>query len=389
MGLTLVYNLRHLLARKTAAAMTIAGIAMVVAVYTATLMLAQGLKETLTATGQPDNVIVTRQGSRNEVQSGISREHANIVLTQPEVAKNPDGTPRAALECLVLVNLNKRGDGGGSSNVDLRGISPLSMPLRRPVKLVEGRLPQPGSREVMVGKPIFTKFAKTEVGSSIRLFGVDWPVVGIFEAGNTSFSSEIWTDVQVLLPAVRRDQYSSVTFGLAPGASFEAVKNRLENDRRLNVAVLREVDFYEAQSRQMSKFIFYMGTVISIVFSLGAIIGAMITMYSAVAGRTREIGVLRALGFSAGDILRAFVMECLTMALAGGIAGVVLASLLTQLSVTTTNFSSFSEVAFGFSLTIKIALQALLFSAAMGLIGGVLPAWRAARIQILSALRAE
>ncbi len=376
------------MARKTALCMTVGGIAMVVAVYVATLMLAEGLRETLSATGQANNAIVIRQGARNEVQSGISREHANIVLTQPEVAQLDTGAPFATEECLVLINLSKRSDGGGS-NVNFRGVSPMSMTLRNPIKLVEGRMPMPGTREVIVGKPIYNKFAKTEIGAAIRLFGTDWPVVGIFEAGNTSFSSEIWSDVEVLLPAVRREAYSSITFRLAPNASLDTIKKRLENDRRLNLTIQSEIDFYENQSKALSSFIFYLGTVISVIFSIGAIIGAMITMYGAVASRTREIGVLRALGFSAGDILRAFLIECLMVAFAGGVSGIVLASLLTRLTVTTTNFMSFSEVAFGFSLTPMIVLQGIAFSLAMGLIGGVLPAWRAGRVKILSALRAE
>jgi ABC-type antimicrobial peptide transport system permease subunit len=239
----------------------------------------------------------------------------------------------------------------------------------------------------MIGAAVNAKFAGTNVGESIRLVGTDWPVVGIFDAGRSGFSSEIWGDVEVLMPSFKREQFSSITLKLRPGADFEALTQRLENDRRLTVEVQRETEFYEDQSNSLGTFIRIMGTFISVIFSIGAIVGAMITMYSSVANRTREIGILRAIGFSKGSILRAFVQESLLIAFIGGITGIAFASLLTFASISTTNFDTFADLSFGFSITPGIVLNGLIFSLIMGVLGGALPAYRASRTHILTALR--
>ncbi len=384
--LTLSYNIRHLLTRRTQTAMTVLGVALVVFVFVATLMLANGLKQTLASTGSPDNVIVLRLGAQNEIQSGISREEGAIILSQPEVAKLPNGKNNSTSDSVVLVSLRKRSD-GLSSNVTVRGVSPGSEELRPGIRLSAGRLPTAGTREVMVGTAIRKKFTGTDVGQNLRLVGTDWNIVGIFDAGNSGFSSEVWGDADVMIPAFRRERFSSVTFRLAPGVSFPEMKKRLEEDRRLTVSVQREQEFYASQSENLALFIKILGTFISIVFSLGAIIGAMITMYGAVANRIREIGILRALGFSRSVIFRAFAKECVLLSLFGGIVGVLAAFALTAVSVTTTNFQTFSEVAFAFRMTPQIAIYGLLFSAIMGFVGGALPAFRASRLQILDALR--
>ena len=239
----------------------------------------------------------------------------------------------------------------------------------------------------MIGRGIQRKFSGTAIGESIRLVGTDWNIVGIFEAGNSAFSSEIWGDADTMIPAFRRDRFSSVTFRLSDGANFESLKERLENDRRLSVTVKRERDFYASQSQSLSLFIKILGGFISVVFSVGAIIGAMITMYGAVANRIREIGILRALGFSRLVIFRAFTKECVLLAFFGGLIGVLASWGLTFLTVTTTNFQTFSEVAFSFTMTPRIAFMGMLFAVLMGILGGALPAFRAARMKILDSLR--
>ena len=241
----------------------------------------------------------------------------------------------------------------------------------------------------MVGRAIAQKFGGTEVGQSIRLVGVDWPIVGIFDAGNSGFSSEIWGDADTMMPAFHRDRFSSLTARLVSEGSLLELQSRLENDRRLSVSVKGERQFYESQSETLALFIKILGGFISVVFSLGAVIGAMITMYGAVANRVREIGILRALGFSRIVIFRAFTKECVLLGLAGGIVGVTVASGLSFLTVTTTNFQTFSEVAFRFRMTPSIGVAGVLFSAVMGFLGGALPAFRAARMCILDALRAR
>jgi putative ABC transport system permease protein len=386
MSLAFSYNIRHLLAKRTTTFMTLMGIALVEFVLVATLMLSAGLKKTLSTTGSPNNVIVIRTGAQNEIQSGLKREQANVILAEPEVARTDDNQPLSSTDCVVLISLKKRSD-NLPSNVTLRGTSKYGLQVRPSIKMVQGRLPSQGTNEVMVGKAINAKFAGADIGGKVRLVGTDWPIVGIFDAGNSGFNSEIWGDSDILMPSFKRDQFSSVTFQLKPGSNFDAMKNRLENDQRLTVTVKRESDFYADQSKSLSMFITIIGSFISVIFSIGAIVGAMITMYSSVANRTREIGILRALGFKPRSIFVAFVKECLLIGFVGGVLGIILASFMMAVGISTTNFTTFSEVAFGFTLQPWIVVVGLIFSVTMGFVGGALPALRASRIKILSALR--
>lgn len=385
-GLLRRYTIPHLSARSLSTIFTVAGIALVVFVFAAALMLAEGLHRTLALTGHPDNLIVLRQGARNEIQSGMWRDAANVVLARPELERFPDGEPLASKDVLLLVNLTKRSD-GLPSNVNFRGVSQRAPALRPEVVVVEGRFPAPGAREVIVARAIQRKFAGIDIGSSVRMVGVDWPVVGVFDAGTSAFNSEIWTDAEVLLPTIRRDQYSSITLRLRTAELFDSFRAEIENDRRLNLTVKREREFYAGQSEMLGLFITYLGTFVSVIFSVGAVIGALITMYAAVANRAREIGILRAIGFGRSAIMFAFLTESILLALLGGIAGVLCALLLTGAQIATTNFQTFSEVAFTFAITPAIAGRAMLFAAIMGIAGGALPALRAARLRILEALR--
>jgi ABC-type antimicrobial peptide transport system permease subunit len=362
--------------------------ALVVFVFTSILMLAQGLQTTLVETGSYDNVVIIRKASSSEVQSGIERYQASIVETDPEVALGIDGKRLLAKEMVVLISLPKRGN-DKQSLVTIRGISESSLLLRSQAKLVEGRMPKAGLSEIVAGQNIAKRFKGANIGETLR-FGVrDWTVVGIFDAGNTGFSSEIWGDADQLMQAFRRPVYSSIIFKLQGSSAFEKLKHRIENDPRLTLEARRETRYYADQSEMMAKFLRILGISLTVIFSLGAIIGAMITMYAAVANRVSEIGTMRALGFRRRSILSAFLVESLLLGFSGGLTGIFFASLLQFFTVSTVNFQTLSELAFSFSLTFKIAYQALLFALIMGFVGGVLPAVRASRINIVDALRAS
>jgi ABC-type antimicrobial peptide transport system permease subunit len=376
----LSYSLRNLWTRKLTTVLTAGGMALVVFVFAAVLMLDAGLRQALVSTGQADNVVVTRRAAASEVQSGVERPQAALVESQPEIAA-------ASKECVVLIAQPKRAS-GTVSNVTVRGLSPAGIALRPQVRISAGRMFRPGSTEIVAGRSIAERFAGTGLGERLRFGGRDWTVVGTFDAGGSGFDSEIWGDVDQMMQSFRRQAYSSVVARLADPAAFEPLKRRLEADVRLTVDVKRERQFYEEQSAALSSFISILGMTLSVIFSLGAVIGAAITMYGAVANRTGEIGALRALGFRRRAILAAFLAEALLLAALGWGLGLGLASLMQLVHISTMNWQSFSELAFSFTLTPKIVVQSLVFAAVMGLAGGVLPALRAARLKIVDALRA-
>lgn len=382
----LSYTLRNLWTRRLTTILTAAGMALVVFVFAAVLMLSAGLRKTLVETGCFDNVVVVRKGSNSEVMSGVTREQAALLEAQPEIAIGADGRPLVAKELVVLVNIPKR-EAKGTSNVVIRGIGEHSLALRPQVRLIEGRMPKAGLAEIIAGRSLAQRFQGCGLGETLRFGMRDWLVVGVFDAGNTAFSSELWGDADQLMQAFRRPVYSSIIFKLRDPADFAYVRQRLETDPRLSLDAKRENRFYAEQSERMANFLRILGTVLTVIFSIGAIIGAMITMYSAVATRTAEIGTMRALGFSRGSILGAFVVEALMLGLLGGCAGLLLASFLQLVTISTLNLQTFSELAFNFSMTLDIVLKGLAFSLIMGLVGGLLPAIRAARMKIVDALR--
>jgi hypothetical protein len=261
-------------------------------------MLAAGLEHTLVATGQEDNVVVIRRGAQSEVQSGVDRVQAGVVESLPDIAIGADGRKLISKEPVVLINLPKRGS-NKASNVVIRGVTPNGLLLRPQVRLVEGRMFQPGTSEIIAGRSIAQGFQGAGVGETLRFASRDWTVVGVFDAGRTGFDSEIWGDAEQMLQAFRRLGFSVLVFRLGDSERFDAVKKEIESDPRLTLEAKRETRFYADQSESLSKFISYLGTTISVIFSIGAIIGAMITMYASVASRTAEIGTLRALGFPA------------------------------------------------------------------------------------------
>lgn len=386
-GIPLLYIWRNLFARRLTTLLTAGGMALVVFVFTAVQMLEAGLRSTLVETGQPDNVVVIRAAAQTEIQSSIEREQTQILSTLPQIALDNAGNPLFARECLVLISLNKKGS-HSPANITVRGTDTTGLALRPQVRLVAGRPFRPGSSEIVEGSSIARGFAGVGLGEKLFFARREWQVVGIFDAGKTGFSSEIWGDGEQMRQAFRRPVYSSTVFRLEDSRAFGEVTKRIGADRRLNLEAWRENDFYAEQSRIMAGFIRILGTTLSVIFSVGAILGAMITMYGAVASRTSEIGTLRALGFRRSRILLAFLGESLLLSLLGGIAGILAASAMQWLTISTMNWQTFSELAFSFTLTPGIIAAALTFSLSMGFVGGFLPALRAGRLNIIDALRA-
>lgn len=386
MALPLAYNIRNLWTRRLTTVLTASGMALVVFVFAAILMLAQGLQKTLVQTGTYDNVVITRKGSGAEVQSVVMRDQASIVEADPEIAIASGGKSLIAKELLVLITLPKRGT-DKRSNVTVRGIDTASMGLRPQVRLVEGRLPRPGSLEVIAGRAIARNFEGGGLGEKLRFGMYEWRIVGVMDAGNTGFNSEVWGDVDQLMQAFRRPVYSSLIFRLRDPSRFEEVKSRIEGNPRLTLDAERETAYYLKQSEATARFLRILGKTLTIIFSIGATIGAMITMYAAVANRTTEIGTLRALGFRRSSILVSFLFEALFLGLAGGLIGLFFASFMQLITISTLNFQTYSELSFSFALTPGIVIDGLLFSVIMGFAGGLLPAMRAARMNIVDSLR--
>lgn len=387
MTVPLVYIVRNLAARRLTTLLTAGGMALVVYVFATVLMLGAGLEKALVDTGQDDNVVVIRRSAQTEVQSGIDRRQAGIVETLPDIALDADGRRLFSKEPVVLISLAKR-DSGRPANVVIRGVTSAGLLLRPQVRVAEGRMFRPGTSEIVVGRAVADGFAGTGIGQSLRFASREWTIVGVLDAGRTGFDSEIWGDAEQMLQAFRRTGFSSLLFRLRDSARFASVQSEIEADPRLMLEAKRERRFYAEQSEGMARFIRILGTTISVIFSIGAVIGATITMYASVASRTTEIGTLRALGFSRAAILVAFLAEALLLGLVGGIAGLAAASFMQVLSISTTNFQTFSELAFSFTLTPAIVGASLAFALAMGFVGGFLPAARAARMSIVDALRA-
>lgn len=387
MQIPLSYIVRNLGARKLTTVLTAGGMALVVYVFAAVLMLSAGLEETLVATGSADNVVVIRRSAQTEVQSSVDRNSAGIVESLPDIATGSDGQKLASREPVVLISLPKRGS-TKPSNIVIRGVTLAGLTLRPQMHITQGRMFRPGTSEIITGHSIANGFQGAGLGETMRFGARDWTVVGVFDAGRTGFDSEIWGDAEQMMQAFRRNSYSSLIFKLTESDRFDAVKAAIEADPRLTLEAKRETRFYAEQSEGLSKFISYLGLSISIIFSIGAIIGAMITMYASVASRTGEIGTLRALGFSRAAILVAFLLESLLLGLIGGLIGLAAAAFMQVFTISTMNFQTFAEIAFSFTLTPRIVVQSLVFAVSMGFVGGFLPAFRAARMKIVDALRA-
>jgi len=386
------YTVRSLWTRRRTTLLTIGGLALVIFVLTAVLMLGQGVENALVTTGREQNVIVLRRAATSELVSQIDRDGANIIKTFPEVAKSQSGRSLVSPETYVIINLNRK-ESNDMSNVSVRGVSQDGMELRGDqVRLESGRMFAFGANEIIVGANIARRFQGCEIGSQVKFGGDQWTIVGVFSANKSGFESEIWGDVDRMMSAFGRPIYSSLTFSLTSSDSttFKAAKARMESDPRTSSFEMKgEKAYYEAQSELMANFIRVLGLVIASLFGVGAVIGAAITMYASVANRTSEIGTLRALGFRRLTILAAFLVESSMLALPAALLGLAIASAMSWIEISTVNFASFAELAFGFSISLFIVLAAIAFSLALGIIGGLLPAIRAARLKIVNALQAS
>lgn len=387
MSIPISYVARNLWTRRLTTALTAGGLALVVYVFATVLMLDAGLKRTLTTTGEIDNVTIIRQGSETEIQSAISRLQANVIESHPAIAVSAAGKRMVAKETVVLISLLRRGD-SRPSNVVIRGSTAEGFALRPQAKIVQGRMFQPGSTEIIVGASIAARFDMATLGSRISFAQRDWTVVGIFDAGGSGFDSEVWGDVDQLLQSFRRTAYSSMLVRLNDPDAFDRLAKDMAADPRLTNEPKRERIFYGDQAKALSTFINALGMSLSIIFSIGAMIGAMITMYASVSNRTAEIGTLRALGFRRRAVLAAFLFESVLLGAVGGCIGVALASLMQYLSFSTMNFQTFADLSFRFVMTPDVILRSMVFAIVMGLVGGFLPAVRAARLKVVDALRA-
>jgi putative ABC transport system permease protein len=382
------YSLKNFTKRRLTNIITVSGVALVVFVFAAVLMMAYGIQKTLRDTGSKDNVLISRKSSTGEITSIIDGDTQNIISSLPYIEKGPDGNKIISYEPVVVINLEKVG--GGMSNITVRGVSPEIKLLRPQAKLLEGRMFKWGTRELIVGSGLTDRFEGAKIGDKIRFAGDSWTIVGVFGTDGSGFDSEFWGDSKQLLDAFNRgNTVSTMTLKLTSASDFDKFKRKFEADQRLQQFEPEiEQKYYEKQSELMANFIKYLGIFITIIFSLGATIGAMITMYSAVANRTREIGTLRALGFRRRNVMVVFLSESVIISFAGGVIGLILASFLQFFSISTLNFTSFSELQFSFAVSPSIIISSLIFSVAMGLIGGFLPSVRAARKKIVDSLRA-
>lgn len=384
--LLFIYSVRNLRERKVTTVLTAVGMALVVFVYTAVLMLGAGLQKTMAATGEDMNVIFIRRSAEVEIQSLVDRQQASIIESAQEVATGSNGEPLISKELVVQISLPKQGK-DQVRNLVIHGVGPAALNLHPQVQLTKGRMLRPGSNEIVIGSALAARLGSFEVGSTVRFAQRDWHIVGHFHAGGSGFDSEIWGDTEQLMQTFRRDEFSSVLVRLKNQADFNVLKDRLEADPRLTIEAKRERVFYEEQSRVLSSFIRTLGFALSAIFSVAAVIGATITMYASVASRTKEIGALRALGFRRSSILFIFLTEAMLLGLVGWTLGMLFATSMTFVQISSLNWTSFSEFAFRFVITPEIALKSLLFAIVMGFLGGFLPSVRAAWLKIVDALR--
>ncbi len=384
----IAYNLRNLAVRKTTTVATAAGLGLVVFVFASAMMLSNSIERTLGRSAKSDVAIVIRKGSEAEIASGIEEQQIGLVLGNADVSKRPDGKPDGVGEIVSVILLDKHGT-DGVSNVQVRGVPDDVMKFRTDVRIVEGRPAQPGTDEAIVGKAIYQRFKGLTLGGTFELRkNRPVKVVGVFEDGGSSFESEVWADLFTVRAAFGREgSVSSVRVKLTSPSKFDAFEASVEQDRQLGLEAIRESDYYEKQSEGTSIFIKAMGVLIAVFFSIGAMIGATITMNASIANRQREIGTLRALGFSKLSILTSFLLEAVFLAGLGGVAGVVASLGMRFVRFSTVNFASWSEVVFTFEPTPGILITSVVVAGVMGLLGGFFPAVRAARMSPLKAMR--
>lgn len=388
MKIPLIYNLRSVLQRPVSTAFTALGIALVVAVFVAMLALANGFSAALTTTGGDDNVLVLRKGADSELSSGIARQSVSIISSSPHVAIGTDGRPLVSPETYVVLNLQRVGmDTTAIANVVIRGVSAQAFEVRKNIEIT-GRMFSSGQSEVCIGDKLVPRFVNTGIGDKLRFAGREWTVVCHFTAAGSSFESEVWGEAEQMQSAMRGSgSYQSVTFRLKDAAGFDEARRALEDDRRLQVGAHRESKFYSDQSRLLSTMLRFLAIMITGIMSVGAIFGAVNTMYASVSSRTPEIAVLLTLGFKPRNVLLSFLAESAVIAFVGGVLGCLFALPINGMVTSTTNWASFSEVAFAFRVTPTLLLSGIAFAVVMGVVGGFFPARKASRMPVVQALR--
>ena len=385
MALPLKYNIRNILVRWRSTLTTVLGVAMVVAVYMVIQAMAVGLEKSSASTGDPRNLLIVRKGATAESSSVIGREQLKLLQYAPEIAHNSEDKPLISADSLVLINLPRKGQ-AGEANVLLRGVSPRGLELRPQVKLTAGRWFVPGKREVVVSKRLSARFANFDIGQSFKSGPTTLTVVGLFDAGTSAFDSELWLDADECLAMFDRESYSSLLVRLVNDQSRESLVKRIEGDKQLQLRVFGEVEYYKEQTRTATP-IRWLGNFLAVAMSIGAVFAAMNTMYASIAARTREVGTLRVLGFHRRTIVFCFLVEGAFLSLIGGIIGVAVSLKMNGYAAGTMGFESFSETVFQFTITPVLMLKGLLFSVMVGLFGSLLPALRASRIPVISALK--
>ncbi|MBZ5642929.1 MAG: ABC transporter permease [Acidobacteriia bacterium] len=388
MPIPVIYNLRSVRARWTSAIVAILGIAGTVSVFVAMMSLARGFKMTLVSSGSTQNAMVRRAGSTSEIDGAVSLEQVKVIEDAPGLARSDEG-PLLSPEVVVIAAFPLKSS-GTDANVQVRGVSPMVLRVRDNVKMVAGRFFQPGLNELVVGSHAATSYRGLDLGDTIKFGGGTWKVVGVFDADGAAFDSEVWADAHVVSQVYHRPEnvFQSVTAHLTSPGALDTFKDALTADPRMTVEVDRERDYYDRQSQTLTTLIVVLGTIVAVVMGIGAVFGALNTMYSAVAERSREIATMRALGFGAASVVFSFLIEALLISFLGGLLGCLLVIPLNGLTTGTMNFQTFTYLAFAFRVTPELLLGGIAFALFMGLVGGVPPAIRAARQPVSVALRA-
>jgi putative ABC transport system permease protein len=388
MKIPFVYNLRSVTQRPVSTALTALGIGLVVAVFVAMLALANGFVAALVKTGSPDNVLLLRRGADSELSSGIPREAISIISASPHIATGADGRPLISPETYIVLNIPRAGgDEFAVANVVARGVSEKAFEVRRNIKIIEGRRFTSAQSEICVGSKLTGRFANVNVGDVLRFSNRDWNVVCRFSADGSSFESEIWGENEQFQSVFRGQSFQDVAFRLKDPAAFDEVKRAFLADQRIQVDAHRESEFYASQSELLGNILRFLAIMITAIMAVGAVFGAVNTMYAAVSSRTPEIAVLLTLGFKPRSVLASFLAESAIIAFIGGVIGCLLALPINGVVTSTTNWASFSEIAFAFRVTPQLLVAGLVFAVVMGVVGGFFPARRASRLPVIQALR--
>jgi len=382
-----VNNLRSVPQRAGVSAVIVIGIAVTVAVLVSVLAMAAGFGKTLANTGREDRAMVLRGGSQSELASTLSRENTLTIPDARGVRRSADGKPIASAEMVSIVSLKQKAT-GTKANVTLRGVGPKAFELRPEIHLIAGRMFQPALRELIVGKAALGQFEGVNPGRRVTIHDTEWTVVGVFDSGGGSHESELMADAETVLSAYRRNLFQSVTVMLESRQAFDAFKDQLTTDPTLSVDVKRETDYYAEQSKQLSKLLFFVAYIVGGIMAVGAVFGALNTMYSAVSSRALEIATLRAIGFGALPVVISVFVEALALALIGGVLGAAAAWIFFNGNSVNTLGSNFTQVVFQLTVTPSLAMSGIVLACIVGAVGGLFPAIRAARLPIAAALRA-